>query len=417
MTIVHGTLRWLALIASCGASAAWAESYQWVQYAPAGLEARTVTTEAACPPATIDGATVAMAVHAAPGPAYPVTTCKVAIPSGAKTAAIDGKPLALPKADPKRIIVIGDTGCRMKGTKSQACNDPVEFPFRLVAEIAAHKRPDLVLHVGDYHYRETPCPEGVAGCAGSPFGDTWAVWRADFFAPADTLLRAAPWIVTRGNHEECQRGGKGWSRTLEPTAFDAGKGCNGLSAPYVVRLRDMAIAVLDVSTVAEETVDESEVARFRAQFAALADKGPTWIALHRPIWSAGAVENGVAVGDNRTLAAAALGHIPGNVTALFSGHHHSFQVFNYDADLPVQIVCGHGGDYLEQGAPLDPAGFVINGVRIKSGINVPKKFGFAMLEKQADGAWSLLNYDAYGQLLTRCTMAGRNVQCAAADAN
>ena len=47
-------------------------------------------------------------------------------------------------------------------------------------------------------------------------GDTWDVWKEDFFKPGDALLAAAPWIMDRGNHEECERGGKGWARVLDP---------------------------------------------------------------------------------------------------------------------------------------------------------------------------------------------------------
>lgn len=392
-----------------------AETYQWVQYVAGGIEARAVTTDATCPKAMIDGAEAAMVVHSAAGENYPVTGCKVGLPAGAKSVSVDGFPLQVPKADPQRILLIGDTGCRIKGKKAQACNDPVKWPFRLMAEVAARQKPDLILHVGDYHYRETPCPEGNAGCAGSPFGDTWAVWRADFFDPAETLLRAAPWIVTRGNHEECKRGGKGWSRTLEPTAFDAAKGCNGMSEPYTVALPGLTIAVLDVSTAEEEKVDETAAARFKAQFAALADKGPTWVSLHRPIWSSEETDaGGKAVGDNKTLAAAAFGNIPKNVDALLSGHHHSFMAFTYDADLPAQLISGHGGDYLDAGTAADPAGFMINNVLIKAGINVAKVFGYAMMEKQPDGTWAYLNYDVLGKLVTKCTLAGRKVSCAAA---
>jgi hypothetical protein len=151
-----------------------AESYQWVQYTHAGLEARVTMSDSACPSIRIDGATSAMSVHAAPAPDYPVTTCKNVLPLGAKAATIADVPLALPKADPQRIVVIGDTGCRIKGKKAQACNDPVQWPFRLVAEMAAHQKPDLIVHVGDYHYRETTCPEGFVGCEGTPFGDCLA---------------------------------------------------------------------------------------------------------------------------------------------------------------------------------------------------------------------------------------------------
>jgi hypothetical protein len=78
------------------------------------------------------------------------------------------------------------------------------------------RSPDLVIHVGDYHYREDPCPLGNAGCAGSPWGYGWDVWDADFFTPGAPLLAAAPWIVIRGNHEACGRAGQGWYRFLDP---------------------------------------------------------------------------------------------------------------------------------------------------------------------------------------------------------
>lgn len=105
--------------------------------------------------------------------------------------------------------------------------------------------------------------------------------------------------------------------------------------------------------------------------------------------------------------------MPTNVNAMFSGHHHTFQVFNYEAQLPAQIVAGHGGDYLDKGVPADQAGLVINDVAIKSGISVPKKFGFATLEKRGSD-WALLNYDAYGKLMTRCVLSGRSVACSPA---
>ena len=44
------------------------------------------------------------------------------------------------------------------------------WPFPKIAATAAAARPDLVIHVGDYHYREAPCPAERAGCANSPSG-------------------------------------------------------------------------------------------------------------------------------------------------------------------------------------------------------------------------------------------------------
>ena len=113
--------------------------------------------------------------------------------------------------------MIGDTGCRLKGKEIQACNDPTAYPFAKTAQLAAAWKPDLVLHVGDYHYRENECPASAPGCEGSPWGYGWDAWSADFFSPGAPLLNAAPMVMVRGNHENCFRAGQGWMRFLDPT--------------------------------------------------------------------------------------------------------------------------------------------------------------------------------------------------------
>src|SRR6202012_1692139 len=107
----------------------------------------------------------------------------------------------LPNPDPKRIIVMGDTGCRIKKADDlfQACNDRDACPFPDIAKTAAGMHPDLVIHVGDYHYRENVCPRDVGGCMDSPWGYGYDAWEADFFQPSAPLLAEAPWIVLRGN--------------------------------------------------------------------------------------------------------------------------------------------------------------------------------------------------------------------------
>ena len=49
-------------------------------------------------------------------------------------------------------------------------------------------------------------PAGKADCADAVWGYGEASWRADFLAPASPLLAAAPWVMVRGNHDECARG-------------------------------------------------------------------------------------------------------------------------------------------------------------------------------------------------------------------
>ena len=141
---------------------------------------------------------------------------------------MDGESLPLPKARPKRIVILGDTGCRIVSNFGvfQSCDDPTAWPFERVANAAAAAQPDLVIHVGDYHYREGPCDLAHPGCAGSPWGYGYDAWRADFFQPARNLLAAAPWIVMRGNHESCNRAGQGWWRFLDPRPLTPQQDCN-----------------------------------------------------------------------------------------------------------------------------------------------------------------------------------------------
>src|SRR5262249_30984089 len=140
--------------------------------------------------------------------------------------------------------------------------------------------------------------------------------------------------------------------------------------------------------------------------------GPTWVLQHRPIWSPGGAFGGQLVGDNKTLAAAATGVIPDNVTAILSGHHHLFQVLAYTTKLPLQVLAGHGGDYLNDGFAPDPAGWVVNGVTVKNGVNAPGVFGFALMEKRGDG-WKITSHDRNGGALTSCLLVGRSANCPA----
>jgi hypothetical protein len=321
-------------------------------------------------------------------------------------------PLPLLRSEPKRVAIIGDTGCRLKDSYIQACNDPQQWPFRLIAEVLAQQKPDLVIHVGDYHYRETPCPAGIRGCAGSPFGDIWDVWREDFFGPAETLLKTAPWVFVRGNHEECDRGGQGWSRAIDPYPFDASHECNGIGKPFLVRLGRLSLAVVDAASAREERVDEGQAELYRQQYQELSTQmtGPTWLLQHRPIWSAGGVIGGIPIGHNKTLSRAVHASMPEQVSLMLSGHHHLFQALNYRSDLPPQIIVGHGGDFLNRGPLPDPAGWTFDGVAVESGLNAPGSFGFVVLDKMEAG-WDLTNHDRFGKIVGECKISGRRVAC------
>jgi len=387
---------------------------RWVQYTAAGAEARIVTTEA-CPSLSIDGKSAVMAERAAPDRRgsgnFPVRICATGLPVGAKRLAVGGAVLPAPNPMPQRIVVVGDTGCRIKGGSVQACDDAAAWPWARIAARAAAMRPDLVIHVGDYLYRESPCPAGARRCAGSPWGDNWATWEADFFAPAQALLAAAPWVFVRGNHEECRRAGHGWTRLLGPVAFDAAHPCAENQAPYAVTLDGLDLVVVDDANAPELPPDPRLIPVYRADFqrvAGLAARNPTWLLMHRPIRGLIRIAFGFVVGGNLTLLPAVSAGLPPNVELMLSGHIHVFEALNYDSGSPPQFIVGNGGDKLES-APADLDGMEVGGLRVSNGLSLPG-FGFLVLTRDG-GAWRAEAYDVNGVLERRCSFAERLIRC------
>src|SRR5579871_6740850 len=73
-----------------------------------------VATSAVCPSILVD-ATMQPMQERLPVPAGFMPACEAAIPAGAKIARIGAQSLILPKPNPSRMVVFGDTGCRIKG--------------------------------------------------------------------------------------------------------------------------------------------------------------------------------------------------------------------------------------------------------------------------------------------------------------
>ena len=413
LRLLRALIAGLALLAAAPAQAD--ALYSWAQYAPGGLEARAVTREAQCPPARIDQRASPMRIRAERDAAFPVLVCALTIPRGAKAVEIDGQALPLPKKRADHILVLGDTGCRVTRLINQSCNDPADWPFAAGAKTEAGTAPDVIVHVGDMLYRETPCRPFNVGCADTPHGDTWAVWESDFFAPGKPLFSAAPLVMVRGNHETCGRGGKGWSRLLDPYPWVSASGCLKPGAPFAVDLGGLTLVVMDVSNAGEGAKAEAQIARYRAQFDSLdrlAPQGPIWLAMHRPIRAAAIAALGLVAGQNRVLAQASDKAMPTRVAAILSGHIHTFQALAYD-DLPVQLVSGHSGAELHWTAPDDVTGLVIEGAAVVSGTGRSGVHGFVTLARDGTGgeAWRVENRDFSGKVLDQCRMTLRKLAC------
>ena len=394
---------------------------QWVQLGPNGSASVRAITEDACPAVTLDGKSVPMSVRAEPArsfgnvkPAqFPVRSCEATVPSDTIAGVLDGKALPLPRANPQRILVFGDSGCRLKtGDPTQDCNDIRSWPFPKIAAVAAAARPDLVIHVGDYHYREDPCPADHTGCAGSPWGYGWDAWDADFFTPAAPLLAAAPWVMVRGNHEDCSRAGEGWFRFLDRAPMEPS--CRDLTGDFVVRFGDFGIVVVDSGTADDPKGDASNLAAtLRRQLIEVRAKIPTeaWLVTHRPLDAMLGSENGAPrnfVG-NKVLEAALGADMPINVRMYVSGHIHFFQAVDFGGVRPPQLVVGTGGDNLQALPPLSVIGADINGVKVADSVTY-SGFGYMVLDR-AGSAWSGTLFDVNGRPINRCRLANRSLSC------
>ena len=274
----------------------------WSQYGNDGkVEARIVTDEAACPALSVDGASQPMAERSSGVVEFPIRVCVGNIPLGAKSVSAGGKTLPVPAARPHHIVVIGDTGCRLKGDLVQACNDENAWPFKAVATHAADEHPDLVIHVGDYYYRETPCKAGDTRCAGTPTGDNWPSWQADLFSPAGKLMGAAVWLAARGNHEDCKRGGLGWTVLLGRDP--ANTRCIAHEKPLFLDIGGVKLALLDDNDADDKPgVIAPAAAALKSDLSAVTAAKANWIITHHPFHGINKVASGnQAEGGNDTL--------------------------------------------------------------------------------------------------------------------
>jgi len=381
----------------------------WVQMGPGGVAELRVVTSSTCPGITADGREMALQSRAEPNANFP-RLCSVALPPSIKDVVLEGAAIALPKAAPQRIAVLGDTGCRIKGGTVQDCNDPGKWPFLRVAGEIAKLKPDLVIHVGDYLYRENACPKKQTdACGGSPYGDNWTTWDADFFSPAKSLLETAPLVLVRGNHEDCQRAGAGWLRLMGPHAFNPAAPCAAHLPPYVVPLGVMNLVVMDDANAPDQLVDTAEREVYRGEFQNLSKiaPAPIWLAMHRPI--AGAVRMfGFTVGGNRTLIASLDDGVLAPVKLMLSGHIHAFEAINYEGDRPPQLLAGNGGDKLDN-ASASLANTNLGTWHVKDGISLPG-FGFLLMTQEGSD-WRIDVHGVDGAIECVCRFANGRLDC------
>ena len=273
-------------------------------------------------------------------------------------------------------MVIGDTGCRIKTADDayQACNDPKQYPFARVARAAAAFRPDLVLHVGDFLYRER-LPGGKCGLRRLALGLRLGRLAGGLFRPRREAAGRRPLDSVRGNHENCDRAGQGWWRFLDPRPLSAHRDCNAAeddpigdaSPPYGVPLGGgVQVVVLDLANTGNARLEPGDprIAQYEATWTDLValarNPGTNWIALHHPLLAFAAEQKDGRINllpGNQGIISVFSPHsptlLPANVSLVLSGHVHVWQQVSFSSPHPSQFVAGFSGTQ-EDIVPLPP---------------------------------------------------------------
>jgi len=132
----------------------------------------------------------------------------------------------------RRIVVIAIPGGRLEGRAIQTETTTEAWPFATNARLAAARKPDLVIHVGDYYYRRSACRRGAAAVRQSTRRQLGGV-AGDLFDPAAPAARRCTLVTVRGNHELCPARRSGLV-PFDGAAGDAGE-LRDMTEPYRIR--------------------------------------------------------------------------------------------------------------------------------------------------------------------------------------
>ncbi|GAX53393.1 metallophosphoesterase family protein [Streptomyces olivochromogenes] len=430
------------------------EAWAWTQLTSNGTQIRYVSTDTSqtCPVVryTLGVNRNPHSLHrvSTPGPTsqFPTTVCELRVPLTASNAVLEqtsiqaatvhpaNRQLPLPKwtsnTRPSKIAVIGDAGCEVPATGPvQNCaNHQTGWPFQRIADSAATvTKPDLVIHTGDYLYREDPSRENdkAANPGCTTFADraSWDCVIADFFRPAEKLLAAAPIALTRGNHEDCTThpGGAGgaWFRYLADDLRSNGS-CSVYPAPSLIPAGTLTLASVD-SSFADPSDNGSTAQRgiYARQFQAVnqaALQSPAndfFVVTHKPLWMVKASGNPPNSAEwlTRVLDAAvadtSLHRLADNVRLVLSGHIHLYQMLDFNSPRPPQLTVGSSGGTLDNGPDDTKVVGQLIGTQPPQAVtqsitqeqnppqNLAGVFGYAVLNDNA-GTWNLTFHDTAG---------------------
>lgn len=384
--------------------------YSWTQVAPNNhLSFRAIIEGDTCPTLNTNLGTLPMHIRAPKTNEFPHIVCETSLSPEIKTATINKKEL-IPSNEPlQEIAILGDTGCGINSSLGkQICTETDQWPFRKIATSIAKINPNLIIHLGDYHYRAKQCTE-LKECQDlSGFG--WESWKLDFFEPAKDLLNKAPWIMIRGNHEDCKNAWEGWERffSLEKVS----ETCDTIETPHLLEYKEQNFLIIDTSSTKDSykklaKVKDNITEEFQKTFKQAdkllegnnLNKHNTWLLTHKPFWSGGYTVHPFYHDEeySATLAEVNPTSLLERVRIIFSGHTHLFELISFeDTSLPIQVIVGNGGNSLITAKIPKKYSKILQNKKLKYH-DIIQEYGYVVLTKD-DLSWLLQSFDYNNKL-------------------
>ena len=285
------------------------------------------------------------------------------------------------------VAVYGDTGCRIKGLIVQNCHDKDAWPFEKINDKITELAPDLVIHVGDYSYRDIKCPAGNEKCEGLAGGKNWSAWEQDVWMPMKKTMAATPFIFIRGNHENCGGFGEFWYASFAAEAVTPEASCKSVTATQIFEHDGIQFI----------NVDSADESNLRAELKKLSSyektSSFTWLLTHRPFLSDGP-DTDYKKGPQL------LGDLsqPGAVQLVMAGHTHLGSFIKFNDGNPPELILGNGGVHIDffQRSPKKTE---------RSTPYTYKDYGFALLKKLNETDWQLLMLNDDAKTKINCSLS------------
>jgi hypothetical protein len=235
-------------------------------------------------------------------------------------------------------------------------------------------------------------------------------WKADFFDPARPLLEAAPWIMTRGNHEGCSRAGSGYFRFLAPrmASSELPPPCIDHVPHYVVSVAGKSFVVMDTSNAADSCATSCTSGPYTQDFTDMKPTPGSWLLSHRPVWGIGQKFT-----LNATLQRALTswdGRLPHGIELALSGHMHIWQLLAFADGRSPQLIAGNGGT-LRDRINRRLRGLKIGGTTV-SYAKLEHSFGYTLLRPIATGSdWTATFFNEAGKAKFTCLLRPTAANC------